>query len=100
MATAFFRTGFCKRQCFTNRPSASQLVRPSLSSSGPSHGLGQRSLGEFAVLTPTVQLAITPRRLQRRQGQHPPRRPTHPPVLATLRHRPVVVFLHPRTRDP
>src|ERR1700724_2420562 len=76
------------------------MVRPSLSSSDPPERLWELSLGEFAVLTPTVQFPIAPRRLQRRQRQHPLRRPAHPPVLATVRHRPVVELLHPRARDP
>src|SRR4051812_49992096 len=62
--------------------------------------LGQFPLREFAVLTPMLQLAIAPRRLQRRQGQHSVWRPTHPTVLAPPRHRPVVELLHPRARDP
>src|SRR4051812_20327868 len=62
---------------------ARQLVRPSLSSSDPPDRLWQGSLGEFAVLTPTVQFPIAPRRLQRRQRQDSRRRPTHPTVLAT-----------------
>jgi hypothetical protein len=55
------------------------------------------ALGERAILTPTVQFLIAPRRFQRGQGQHSVERPTHPLGLATAGDRPVVEFLH---RDP
>src|SRR3989442_12175843 len=69
-------------------------------SSDLSHRLWQLVLREFAILTPTVQFPVAPRRFQRRQGQHALGRPTHPLVLATPGDRPVVEFLHPRARDP
>src|ERR1700682_4954754 len=78
----------------------SPVGAPVTSSSGLPHRFWQFSLGEFAVLTPTVQFPITPRHFQRRQSQHPLWRPTHPLVLAALGDRPVVEFLHPRARDP
>src|SRR3954465_4193001 len=46
------------------------------------------------------QFPITPRRLQRGQGQDSSRRPAHAAVLATPRHCPVVELLHPSARDP
>ncbi len=94
-----------------NRPGASGRARlyipwrspvgaPVTSSSGHPHRFRQLALGEFAVLTPTVQFPIAPRSFQRRQHQNPLRRSAHPPVLATARDRPVVELLHPRARDP
>jgi hypothetical protein len=81
-------------------PWRSPVGAPVTRSSDLPHRFGQLSLGEFAVLTPTVQFPVAPRRFQRRQGQHALRRPTHPLVLATPGDRPVVELLHPRARDP
>ena len=62
--------------------------------------VGQPSLGQHPVPRQASSSSFLPRRFQRRQGQDPFGRPTHPLVLATTRHRPVVELLHPRARDP
>src|SRR5271157_1680916 len=53
-------------------------------------------LRERTVPTPSVEFTVAPRGFQRGHGQYPLWRPTHPLVFAACRHRPVVVFLHPR----
>ena len=79
---------------------ARQLVRRFRFQTALPIGSGNRSLRENSILTPGVNFTVASRGFQRGQGQHPLWRPTHPLVLATRRHRPVVVFLHPCAGDP
>src|SRR5512135_848246 len=90
----------CASQRRGEFPSRSPVGAPGTSSSDLPHRLWQLACGQFAVLTPAVQFPIAPRCFQRRQRQHPLRRPTHPLVLAPARDRPIVEFLHPRARNP
>src|ERR1700682_5058638 len=80
-------------------PSARQLVRASRASSSLPYRVGQRSLGQHTRPSPSVEFVVLPRGFQRRQCQDPFGRPTHPLVLATSRHLPVVALLHTRARD-
>src|SRR5687767_9214111 len=67
----------------------SPVGAPVTRSSDLPHRLWQLTFRELTILTPMVQFPVAPRRFQRRQGQYPLRRPTHPLVLATPRDRPV-----------
>ena len=79
---------------------ARQLVRRFGDQAAWRTGSGNGRSGNVTNSTPLVEFTVASRGFQCGQGQHSWRRPTHPLVLATRRHRPVVVFLHPRARDP
>src|SRR5947199_9187423 len=93
-------TGYYALNSRNKNPKRSPVGAPVPRSSVLADRLGQLALRQCMVLTPILQFAVAPRRLQRRQGEHTRLRPTHPTVLATIRHRPVVELLHTRARDP
>ncbi len=81
-------------------PWRSPVGAPIRRSSGLGNRFWQRSFRQRTNATPLIEFTVASRGFQRGQGQHPVRRPTHPLVFATCRHRPVVVSLHPCARNP
>ena len=89
------RAAGCKKM-----PSARQLVRRYRDQAALRIGSGNARSGSARSRRQSSSSPLRRAGFQRGQGQHPLGRPTHPLVLATCRHRPVVVFLHPGARDP
>jgi len=78
----------------------SPVGAPSSRSSGLAYRFWPPPLRQRAIATPRAEFTVASRRFQYGQGQHTSGRPTHPLMFAPRRHRPVVVLLHPRARDP